>query len=72
MVFVQYSTPLQPHRHVDCTSFPSDTPVCEPSEVEYPPGEESVKRMEEWMEMAVADTLVRNDPGLASCKQYVR
>ena len=50
----------------------SDTPLCEPSDVEYLPDEESVRRIEEWMEMAVADTLVRNDPGLASCKQYVR
>ena len=46
--------------------------MCEPSEVDYFPGLESIERIESWMLMAIADTLVRNDPGLASCKKFVR
>jgi hypothetical protein len=46
--------------------------MCEPSDVQYLPDTDSVRRQEKYLELATAISLVDNVPSLAGCKGLIK
>ena len=49
-----------------------DEPLCEPSDVTYLPDRASVERMEKYLELATAQSIVTNVPAMAACKGLIK